>query len=113
MGEYLDLDLPIYIDRYKVDSYHFYIDEIVLLGRGMKRNSNNFLWVNFQNSRLSIDGFLLFTIIFRYKFDIGIYTIITSVDPLRVYIYNGEALLRYFAYYLALHYNNFDFKSCF
>lgn len=29
-----------------------------------------------------------------YKFDIGIYTIITSVDPLRVYIYNGEALLR-------------------
>lgn len=30
-----------------------------------------------------------------YKFDIGIYTIITSVDPLRVYIYNGDALLRY------------------
>lgn len=30
-----------------------------------------------------------------YKFDIGIYTIITSIDPLRVYIYNGEALLRY------------------
>lgn len=29
-----------------------------------------------------------------YKFDIGIYTIITSIDPLRVYIYNGEALLR-------------------
>lgn len=29
-----------------------------------------------------------------YKFDIGIYTIITSVDPLRVYIYNGDALLR-------------------
>lgn len=29
-----------------------------------------------------------------YKFDIGIYTIITSIDPLRVYIYNGDALLR-------------------
>lgn len=29
-----------------------------------------------------------------YKFDIGIYTAITSVDPLRVYIYNGDALLR-------------------
>lgn len=29
-----------------------------------------------------------------HKFDIGIYTIITSIDPLRVYIYNGEALLR-------------------
>ncbi|XP_022904085.2 probable tubulin polyglutamylase ttll-15 [Onthophagus taurus] len=30
-----------------------------------------------------------------YKFDIGIYTIITSVNPLRVYIYNGDALLRF------------------
>ncbi|KAF7283992.1 hypothetical protein GWI33_022809 [Rhynchophorus ferrugineus] len=30
-----------------------------------------------------------------HKFDVGIYTIITSVDPLRVYIYNGEALLRF------------------
>ncbi|XP_060532084.1 probable tubulin polyglutamylase ttll-15 [Cylas formicarius] len=30
-----------------------------------------------------------------HKFDIGIYTVITSVDPLRVYIYNGEALLRF------------------
>ncbi|KAF2901433.1 hypothetical protein ILUMI_04757 [Ignelater luminosus] len=30
-----------------------------------------------------------------YKFDIGIYTIITSVDPLRMYMYNGDALLRF------------------
>lgn len=29
-----------------------------------------------------------------HKFDIGIYTVLTSVDPLRVYIYNGEVLLR-------------------
>lgn len=29
-----------------------------------------------------------------YKFDIGVYTIITSVDPLRVYIYNGDILFR-------------------
>lgn len=35
-----------------------------------------------------------------YKFDIGIYVIITSVDPLRVYIYNGDALLRYELYYV-------------
>lgn len=34
-----------------------------------------------------------------YKFDIGIYTIITSIDPLRVYIYNGEALLRCESYF--------------
>lgn len=37
-----------------------------------------------------------------YKFDIGIYTIITSIDPLRVYIYNGEALLRYFTYMFSI-----------
>ncbi|XP_046687090.1 probable tubulin polyglutamylase ttll-15 [Homalodisca vitripennis] len=30
-----------------------------------------------------------------YKFDIGVYTIITSIDPLRVYIYNGDILFRY------------------
>ncbi|XP_050514072.1 probable tubulin polyglutamylase ttll-15 isoform X1 [Diabrotica virgifera virgifera] len=30
-----------------------------------------------------------------HRFDIGIYTIITSVEPLRVYIYNGEGLLRF------------------
>lgn len=30
-----------------------------------------------------------------YRFDIGIYTVITSIDPLRIYIYNGEALLRF------------------
>ena len=29
-----------------------------------------------------------------HKFDIGIYTILTSIDPLRVYIYDGDALLR-------------------
>ena len=28
------------------------------------------------------------------KFDIGLYTVITSVDPLRVYVYNEEILLR-------------------
>lgn len=30
-----------------------------------------------------------------HKFDIGVYTIITSIDPLRVYIYNGDILFRY------------------
>lgn len=30
-----------------------------------------------------------------HKFDIGIYTVITSIDPLRVYVYNGDVLLRY------------------
>ncbi|KAE8751460.1 hypothetical protein FOCC_FOCC001707 [Frankliniella occidentalis] len=30
-----------------------------------------------------------------YKFDIGVYTILTSVDPLRVYIYNGDVLFRF------------------
>ncbi|XP_024867624.1 tubulin polyglutamylase TTLL6 [Temnothorax curvispinosus] len=30
-----------------------------------------------------------------YKFDIGVYTVITSVDPLRVYIYKGDVLFRF------------------
>ena len=35
---------------------------------------------------ISVDG---------YKFDIGVYTMVTSIDPLRIYIYNGDALLRF------------------
>ncbi|RZF34125.1 hypothetical protein LSTR_LSTR003535 [Laodelphax striatellus] len=30
-----------------------------------------------------------------HKFDIGVYTIITSIDPLTVYFYNGDVLFRY------------------
>lgn len=29
------------------------------------------------------------------KFDIGIYTVLTSIDPLRVYVYDQEVLIRY------------------
>lgn len=28
------------------------------------------------------------------KFDIGIYTVLTSIDPLRVYVYDQEVLIR-------------------
>ncbi|XP_076234873.1 tubulin tyrosine ligase-like 15 [Calliopsis andreniformis] len=30
-----------------------------------------------------------------YKFDIGVYTVITSIDPLRVYVYRGDVLFRF------------------
>ena len=30
-----------------------------------------------------------------YKFDIGVYTMITSVDPLRIYVYSGDCLIRF------------------
>jgi tubulin monoglycylase TTLL15 len=38
---------------------------------------------------------LPFSTVDGYKFDIGIYTMITSIDPLRIYIYNGDSLLRF------------------
>lgn len=38
------------------------------------------------------------------KFDIGIYTVLTSIDPLRVYVYDQEVLIRYLV--TALHTNN-------
>ncbi|XP_075223063.1 tubulin tyrosine ligase-like 15 [Lycorma delicatula] len=40
----------------------------------------------FVDNPLLVDG---------HKFDIGVYTIITSIDPLIVYIYNGDILFRY------------------
>ncbi|XP_063229554.1 probable tubulin polyglutamylase ttll-15 isoform X2 [Bacillus rossius redtenbacheri] len=40
----------------------------------------------FVGNPLLVDG---------YKFDIGLYTVLTSIDPLRVYVYNGEVLFRF------------------
>lgn len=31
----------------------------------------------------------------QHKFDIGIYTVLTSIDPLRVYVYDKEVLIRF------------------
>jgi tubulin monoglycylase TTLL15 len=30
-----------------------------------------------------------------YKFDIGVYTMITSINPLRIYVYNSDVLIRF------------------
>ena len=30
-----------------------------------------------------------------FQFDIGIYTMITSMDPLRIYVFEGDVLLRF------------------
>lgn len=49
-------------------------------------NSTGTFIQEYIDNPLLIDG---------YKFDIGVYTIITSIDPLRVYIYNGDILFRY------------------
>lgn len=48
-------------------------------------DTNNFVQ-EFIGNPLLVDG---------YKFDIGVYTIITSVDPLRVHYYNGDILFRF------------------
>lgn len=40
----------------------------------------------FVDNPLLIDG---------HKFDIGLYTVITSIDPLNVYVYSGEVLFRW------------------
>ncbi|XP_030564047.1 tubulin polyglutamylase TTLL6 [Drosophila novamexicana] len=41
-----------------------------------------------------------------HKFDIGVYVVITSINPLRVYIYNGDVLFRY----CPVKYYPFDFE---
>ena len=40
----------------------------------------------FVDDPLLIDG---------YKFDIGVYTMVTSIDPLRIYVYEGDVLVRF------------------
>ncbi|KAK6028557.1 Tubulin-tyrosine ligase family protein [Ostertagia ostertagi] len=46
-----------------------------------------------ENYQLS----LIQRVFFRRKFDIGVYTVITSINPLRVYVYEGDSLLRFCA----------------
>ncbi|XP_049529495.1 probable tubulin polyglutamylase ttll-15 [Anopheles darlingi] len=55
------------------------LDEIVF-------NDNDTFIQEFIDDPLLVDG---------HKFDIGVYTVITSIDPLRVYIYKGDILFRY------------------
>ncbi|KAH8040024.1 hypothetical protein HPB51_009280 [Rhipicephalus microplus] len=46
------------------------------------------------------------------KFDIGVYVAMTSLEPLRVYVYRGDVLLRFCARpYDALHFNASDLDS--
>ncbi|XP_065357802.1 probable tubulin polyglutamylase ttll-15 [Calliphora vicina] len=49
-------------------------------------NSNDSFVQEFLQNPFLVDG---------YKFDIGVYVVITSIDPLRLYIYTGDVLFRY------------------
>uniref|UniRef100_A0A182QX78 Uncharacterized protein n=1 Tax=Anopheles farauti TaxID=69004 RepID=A0A182QX78_9DIPT len=52
--------------------------------------------INFSNNDTFIQEFIDDPLLVDgYKFDIGVYTVITSIDPLRVYIYKGDILFRY------------------
>ncbi|XP_057337898.1 probable tubulin polyglutamylase ttll-15 [Microplitis mediator] len=52
--------------------------------------------INFDDKEVFIQEFIERPyLIDGYKFDIGIYTVITSVDPLRIYVYKGDVLFRF------------------
>lgn len=61
---------------------HIYIRNITEIDFN---NTDTFIQ-EFIGDPLLVDG---------HKFDIGVYTIITSINPLRVYIYKGDILFRY------------------
>ncbi len=49
-------------------------------------NSDGSFVQEFVDDPLLIDG---------YKFDVGVYSVITSIDPLRIYVFEGDVLLRF------------------
>lgn len=52
--------------------------------------------IDFQNEDFFVQEFIEKPLLVDgHKFDIGVYIVITSIDPLRVYTYQGDALLRY------------------
>ncbi|XP_055851537.1 probable tubulin polyglutamylase ttll-15 [Episyrphus balteatus] len=61
-------------------------------------DSNNTFVQEFIQNPFLVDG---------YKFDIGVYVLVTSIDPLRVYIYTGDVLFRY----CPVKYHPFDPKN--
>lgn len=62
---------------------HRYI-EVKPISQINKTDAQSFVQEYIRNPLL-VDG---------HKFDIGVYTVVTSINPLRVYIYNGEILFR-------------------
>lgn len=61
---------------------HIYIRNTTTLNLA----SNSTFVQEFLRNPFLVDG---------YKFDIGVYVVITSINPLRVYIYQGDVLFRY------------------
>lgn len=56
----------------------------------------NITEINFDDSETFLQEFVDNPLLVDgHKFDIGVYVIITSVDPLRIYIYKGDYLIRY------------------
>ncbi|CAG9807203.1 unnamed protein product [Chironomus riparius] len=52
--------------------------------------------INFSDNETFVQEYIKSPMLIDgHKFDIGVYTIITSIDPLRVYIYYGDILFRY------------------
>ena len=70
---------------------HIFIKSI----KDMDLNDNNTFIQEYITNPLLVDG---------QKFDIGVYVIITSINPLRVYLYMGDVLFRY----CAIKYHPFD-----
>eukprot|EP00096_Caligus_rogercresseyi_P003836 TRINITY_DN1756_c0_g1_i1.p1 TRINITY_DN1756_c0_g1~~TRINITY_DN1756_c0_g1_i1.p1 ORF type:complete len:523 (+),score=115.63 TRINITY_DN1756_c0_g1_i1:109-1677(+) len=62
--------------------------------RGIKIEKVNNL--DFSNSGSFVQEFVQDPfLVDGYKFDVGVYTMITSIDPLRIYIFDADVLLRF------------------
>uniref|UniRef100_A0A1A9WPS8 Tubulin-tyrosine ligase n=1 Tax=Glossina brevipalpis TaxID=37001 RepID=A0A1A9WPS8_9MUSC len=52
--------------------------------------------INFESNNTFIQEFIQNPfLVDGYKFDIGVYVVITAINPLRLYIYTGDVLFRY------------------
>ncbi len=62
-----------------------FVHKPLLIGLKIAKTNMPFIYIlNFIES-MCVDG---------HKFDIGVYTIISSIEPLRVYIFDGDILFR-------------------
>jgi len=62
------------------------IEKLVFPEIDLTKGSNEYFVQEYIANPLLVDG---------RKFDIGVYTVLTSIDPLRVYVYDREVLIRF------------------
>lgn len=91
---YLPRDKPQLVSFIKLNPSAMFLEKLNT-HRGVVLRDNDYV-LNLNSSKTFVQEFIQNPLLIDgYKFDVGVYAIVTSVEPLRVYIYTGEYGFRF------------------